>query len=477
MRYLLIYFLALIRIGNVFSQDLIVADIFTDNMVLQQKTKVPVWGTAQPGSKVVVTPSWERKSYTAMAGNDSRWRVSVGTPPAGGPFTLEISGRRKIVLRNVYSGEVWLASGQSNMSMPLKGYFCQPVTDSREAILSSGNRHIHFINIPPMAAYRPLENFGATWTVASPATAADCSAVGWFFASFLQNQLHVPVGIINSSYGGSNVEAWMTAESCQADTAIVVPPEGNETSEWINNVPTVLFNGMINPVAGYGIRGMIWYQGESNVFDVTRYAPRFSALVKGWRKIWDQGDFPFYYAQIAPYNYQEWNFFTPEFPEISAYVREAQLSCASEIPNAGMAVLLDIGDPHQIHPPRKKEAGERLGLLALSKTYGIKGFEAESPQYDRMEVDGNKAVIHFKNQFNGLTGYGKRLDLFEIAGENKVFVKAQAYIDGEKGTVVVSSTLVEKPVAVRYAFKNYVQAELFGTGGLPFSSFRTDKWK
>ncbi len=473
----LLFLVVITTVTGASSQSLEIASIFTDNMVLQQKTQVPVWGTAKPGTKVKLTTSWNRNPYTCIAGKDSRWKVSISTPEAGGPYNLFIEGDKKITIRNVYAGEVWLASGQSNMSMPLKGYFCQPVIGSTEAIFSSEGRHIHFINIPVMAAYKALDGFKAKWTVASPETAADFSAVAWFFADFIQKHLDVPVGIINASYGGSNVEAWMTPEACRKDTAIAIPPASDETSEWINNVPTVLFNGMINPVAGYGIRGVIWYQGESNIFDVTCYASHFTSLVEGWRKIWKEGDFPFYYAQIAPYDYTEWNFFTPQYPEISAYIREAQLACSSTIPNSGMAVLLDVGEPYLIHPPRKKEAGVRLGLLALSKTYGGKGFEAESPQYDRMELDGNKAIIYFKNQFNGITSYGRPLTLFEIAGENHVFVKAGAYIDQDKGTVVVSGKLVQTPVAVRYAFKNYVQAELFGTGGLPVSSFRTDDWK
>jgi sialate O-acetylesterase len=459
------------------TQEMSVADIFTDNMVLQQKTLAPVWGTARPGSAVKVTPSWNGEIYKAVTGKDARWKVMVATPEAGGPYTLTIAGEKDIILHNILIGEVWLASGQSNMSMPLKGYYCQPVTGSNEAILSSGSKNIHFINIPTLAAYKPQEHINAKWTTASIETTSECSAVAWFFADFLQSHLGVPIGIINASNSGSNIEAWMNSDACKKNPDISVPAESDITSESINNVPTVLYNGMIHPLEGYGIRGVIWYQGESNVFNVTRYGSWFSSMVEGWRSKWNEGDFPFYFAQIAPYDYREWNFFTPEFPEISAYIREAQMECISIIPNCGMAVLLDLGDPYLIHPPRKKEAGDRLGLLALSKTYGYKGFEAESPRYDSMKVEGNKVYLYFKNQFNGITNYGKPLNAFEIAGENRQFVKADATIDGEKGIVVVSSHLVSKPVSVRYAFKNYVDAELFGNGGLPVSSFRTDRWK
>jgi sialate O-acetylesterase len=255
-----------------------------------------------------------------------------------------------------------------------------------------------------------------------------------------------------------------------------IPPVSNETSPWLNNIPTVLYNGMIHPLAGYAIKGVIWYQGESNIFNVPRYAPSVAAMVKEWRSEWEQGEFPFYFAQIAPYDYTQWNFFTPQWPEISAYLREAQMRSQELIPNSAMAVLLDVGEEMQIHPAKKREAGERLALLALGKTYGLTGFEIESPEFDHMEVSGDKAILYFSRQFMGLTSYEKSLELFDIAGENRVFIKAQAWIDSEKGTVVVTSPLVKEPKAVRYAFKNVVKAELFGTGGLPVSSFRTDDW-
>lgn len=459
------------------GQHLKLAAIFSDNMVLQQQSKAPLWGWAEKGTKINVTTSWNNKHYEAVADKEGKWKVTVDTPVAGGPYTVTVNGKEKIELKNVYVGEVWLASGQSNMSMPLKGYKHQPVTGSTEAVLQSKGKKIHFINIPPLAAYSPLDDVkDASWEVASTATTGECSAVCWFFAELLNQQLDIPVGIINASYSGSNAEAWMTEAACHEFKDIEVPPRSDETSPWIGNVATLLYNGMIHPVEGYEIKGMLWYQGESNIFNVPRYAPSVAAMVKDWRKIWNRGNLPFYYVQIAPYNYKEWNFFTPQWPEISAYQREAQLKMQSLIPNSAMAVTLDVGEEYQIHFPRKKEVGQRLALLALAKTYGLTGVEFESPEYERMEVKGDKAIIHFSKQYMGLTSHGKELTLFEIAGENKVFVKAEASIEGDEGTVVVSSRLVKEPKAVRYAFKDYVSAELFGTGGLPVSSFRTDDW-
>ena len=459
------------------AQEVKFAAIFSDNMVLQQQAQTPVWGWAKENSEISITSSWDEKTYVGVADKTGKWKILLNTPDAGGPYTITVNGSDRVELRNVYIGEVWLSCGQSNMSMRLKGYQHQPVAGSTEAILGSKGKKIHFINIPELAAYKPQDDFKeAKWEQASLSTTGECSAVSWFFADLLNEQLDVPVGIINASYGGSNVEAWMTDVACSKFDDIVVPPKSDETSPWIGNVPTLLYNGMIHPVEGYGIKGMLWYQGESNIFNVPRYAPSVAAMVEDWRKIWKYGEFPFYFVQIAPYDYKEWNFFTPQWPEISAYQREAQMATLPLVPNSAMAVTLDIGEEFQIHPSRKKEVGRRLALLAMAKTYGLTGFEYESPQYERMEIENDKAIIHFSNQFMGLTCYDKELTLFEIAGENKVFLKANAYIDQEKGAVVVSNHLVKEPKAVRYAFKDYVKAELFGTGGLPVSSFRTDNW-
>lgn len=472
----LIIFCLFIHI-SLLAQDMRLGTIFTDNMVLQQQAQVPVWGWAKENSKISIKVSWNEESYEGVADKNGKWKILVTTPIAGGPYTISITGTETIVLKNVYIGEVWLASGQSNMSMQLKGYHHQPVAGSTEAILSAKGKKIHFINIPAMAAYKPQDSFSnVSWQAASLENAGDCSAVCWFFADLLYRQLDIPVGVINASYGGSNVEAWMTDVACSEFKDIQVPEKSDEKSEWIGNVPTLLYNGMIHPIVNYGIKGMIWYQGESNIFNVPRYAPSVAAMIKDWRKIWNQGDFPFHFVQIAPYEYREWNFFEPQWPEISAYQREAQMKSQALIPNSSMAVTLDVGEEYQIHPSCKREVGERLALLALSKTYGLKGFESESPEYERMEVEGDKAIIHFSKQFMGLTSYGKELELFEIAGENKVFMPAKAYIDEEKGTIIVSSSRVKEPKAVRYAFRNYVKAELFGVGGLPVSSFRTDDW-
>lgn len=451
---------------------------FTDNMVLQRNAEVPVWGTADPGATISLTPSWTDSIFTCTASNDGHWRLTVPTGFDRNTHTLKISdGTSSLTLGNILLGEVWLLGGQSNMSMPLEGYTHQPVEDATHEILHSAKRTIRFANVPPLAAYRTLDFAdGVKWEAASPATTGKCSAVGWFFASLLNEVLDVPVGILNVSFSGSNLESWLSPDACKEIGGLNVPPVSDETSPWIGNVATLLYNGMMHPVEGFGIRGMLFYQGESNIFDVPAYAPMLKAAVADWRRKWGN-EFPFYITQIAPYDYSEWNFFTPQWPEISAYMREAQLKCSHEIPNSALAVTLDSGTDYVIHPPMKRAPGERLAHIALARDYGIEGFEAFSPEYESMEVKDGKAILHFSNLHNGLTSYGKPLTLFEISGDNKVFVKADAHIDESNGTIVVSSRLVSDPKAVRYAFRNYVQAELFGTGGHPVSSFRTDSWE
>ena len=311
--------------------------------------------------------------------------------------------------------------------------------------------------------------------MAAPENVGDCSAVAWYFAHFIQENLGVPVGIINASFGGSIVETWMSRETCQTLGDISVPEVSDGTTGWEANIPTTMYNGMLNPIVGYCIQGCIWYQGESNVYNVSQYSNRLVAMVAEWRRKWGR-NFPFYFTQITPFDYATWNVPSEVGEHVGAYLRDEQRKSMDRIENSGMAVILDVGEVEQIHPVRKEKVGERLGLMALAEVYNMKGFEYKSPVFERMEVDDDKAVIYFKDLYYGLTSYGKPLHLFEIADESKVFHPAEAYVDEERDVVVVSSKYVRKPKAVRYAFKNYVEPELFSLSGLPVSSFRTDNW-
>jgi sialate O-acetylesterase len=449
--------------------------IFTDNMVLQQQSNVSFWGWAKAGNSVSVTPSWDKKKHAAKTDASGKWHVKVATPSAGGPYEITISDGKALKLNNVLIGEVWICSGQSNMEMPMKGYKGQPIKGSNEAILKSGNRNIRIYTVPRSSQTMPQENSKTSfWKEASPEAVANFSAMAYYFGRLLNEVLDVPIGLVHTSYGGSTVEAWMSPESLAPFEDIKIPKAGDEIPV-VNRTPTTLFNGMLYPIVGYGMRGAIWYQGESNYDRPDQYEQLFPAMVKEWRTLWEAGEFPFYYAQIAPYNYAQLPPYNYGGKYNSAFVRDAQRKALEKIPNTGMAVLVDVGEENFIHPANKEAVGNRLAYLALAKTYGIKGFGYASPGYDSMAVSGSTAILHFKDAPNGLTSFSKALANFEVAGANKIFYPATAIINGS--TVSVSSPQVKEPVAVRYAFKDFVIGDLYSNEGLPVSSFRTDDWE
>lgn len=446
--------------------------LFADNMILQQKSKVAVWGWSSPKTQVVVSGSWGSESVEVKSDKNGKWKVMIQTPFAGGPYDLTVSDGVVITIKNVMIGEVWICAGQSNMEMPMKGFRGQPVVGSNMDILKSENSQIRVITVPRNSQTVPQENFEAKWKEADAAAIRNFSATGYHFGLLLHEMLDVPIGLIEVSYGGSCIQAWMSSETSVSFEDKKVPNPG-DSIPIANRTPTVLFNGMLNPVIGYGIKGAIWYQGETNFQEPDRYEELFPTMVSEWRKLWGIGDFPFYFAQIAPFDYSVF-YENGEEKYNSAYLRDAQRKSMDKISNSGMAVLLDLGEESNIHPMRKKEGGERLALWALGQTYGIRDFSYKSPSYSAFEVKGSQMIVSFNNAANGLTTFGKELTGFEIAGENKVFYPATPFLRAK--SVILSSPHVEKPVAVRYAFKDYVVGTLFGTDGLPVSSFRSDDW-
>jgi len=442
--------------------------IFGDNMVLQQQTDVAVWGKATPGTTVSVKTSWNGKTYTTRAGNDGKWKLKVSTPSAGGPYTLTVSDGKPVTFKNVMIGEVWVCSGQSNMEMPMKGYRNQPILGSNEYIATSSNNSIRLITIPRKASLIPLDDFEGTWKLCEPENVAEFSATAYFFGLMLNRVLNVPVGLICTSWGGTRIEPWMSEEGLKPFDWVKLPDKNVVPEKLSQQTPTVLFNAMINPIVGYGIRGAIWYQGEANRNEPVQYQKLMPGLALNWRAVWGIGDFPMYYVQIAPYDYGPTGL-------NSAYLREAQLKASTAIPNFGMACIMDTGEKDCIHPANKKAAGDRLAYLALVKTYGKKGFACEGPVLKEMKVEGNMVYLTFDNAPNGLTSFGKTLSCFEIAGANKRFYPAQAFITS--AGITLFSPSVAQPVAVRYAFKDFVVGDLFNTEGLPASSFRTDDWE
>jgi sialate O-acetylesterase len=448
--------------------DIKLPAIFGSNMVLQRETEVAIWGTADKNATVEVNTSWNDKKYETKADSNGRFKIKVSTPKAGGPFKVTISDGTALTLENVLIGEVWLCTGQSNMQMPMKGYNNQPVLGSIDAVLASTNPNIRLFNVGMSFSITPREDFKGKWDMANPETTHGFSATAYFFGRYLQKTLDVPVGLITASWGGTAIEPWMNDAACQEfefyktikrDTPLPKTPAPR--------IPTTLFNAMINPMVGYGIRGAIWYQGESNKWGPEAYQRLLPALIRGWRAKWEQGDFPFYYAQVAPHGNNE------VLPN-GGFLREAQLNASTAVPNVGMASTMDVGEQNVIHPANKEAIGKRLAYLALYQTYDTKGMSPYSPTYKTVTFKNDTAMLTFDNAPFGLTSYGKDLSLFEMAGDDKVFYPAKATI--VKDGITVKSESVPQPVAVRYAFKNFVVADLFGTNGIPVSSFRTDEW-
>lgn len=441
--------------------------IFGNNMVLQQQTDAAIWGTAKAKKTVKVTTSWNKKSYSTKADSDGNWKLNVKTPKAGGPFSITISDGSTVTLKNVLIGEVWVCSGQSNMYMPMSGYRNQPVLGANEAIATSTNNSIRLITIQLDKKLKRQSNFSGEWKECTPGNVSNFSATAYFFGQMLQKALGVPVGLISSSWGGTRIEPWMSEKGINKFDWVNLPDK-NSKEDFSQQTPTVLFNAMIAPMVGYAIRGALWYQGESNRAEPKKYEKLMPGLIENWRNEWGIGNFPFYYCQIAPFDYGA-------VGRNSAFLREAQLNASTALENIGMACLMDIGEEHCIHPSNKKVTGKRLAYLALAKTYNMNGFEISGPVLKDINIEGSVVKLTFSHAKHGLTTHGKELTQFKIAGENKHFYQATAIITG-KG-ITLSSPMVEKPVAVRYAFDNFVIGELFNTEGLPASSFRTDNWE
>jgi sialate O-acetylesterase len=440
--------------------------IFGDNMVLQQNSDAAVWGTASKNSTVKVTTSWNKKSYSARADGDGRWKLKVNTPAAGGPYEVTVSEGTTIKLRNVMIGEVWVCSGQSNMEMPMKGFMNQPVLGSNEAIATSSNPAIRLFTVKRATSLQPLDDFAGSWSGCEPEDVSEFSATAYFFGLMLNKVLNVPIGLINTSWGGTRIEPWISEEGIKKFDFVRLPDKSQQGT-LSPQTPTVLFNAMIKPMVGYGIRGAIWYQGESNRNEADQYVKLLPGMIENWRTIWGIGEFPFYYVQIAPFDYGPTGL-------NSAFLREAQLNASTAIPNIGMASIMDVGEKDCIHPANKKAAGDRLAYLALTKTYGKGGFAGMSPVLKEMTITGSLVKLTFNNAVNGLTSFGKGLSCFEVAGASKRFYPAEAFIQG--GGITLFCPSVAEPVAVRYAFKDFVTGDLFNTEGIPASSFRTDNW-
>lgn len=447
--------------------------IVSSNMVLQRNTTVVLWGWADANEKITIKTSWANELIYIQADNKGNWSIDVKTTNSKDIQSVNIKSKSSnITLENVLFGEVWLCSGQSNMQQPIEGYDGQPTFRSSMAIAKSNNANLRFFTVDRIGSKTPLKDVKkfTAWEQASPSSVLKFSAVAYFFGQQLQEILDCPVGMIHTSWGGSAIQAWMSKEAMSSFRKVNLDDVNIEKGT--NHIPTALFNSMINPLIPYTIKGALWYQGESNRKEPEQYKKLFPEMVKDWRSRWGIGNFPFYYVQIAPYFYGANKAY--QVADNSSFMREAQLQCLNYIPNSGIAITMDIGELNYIHPPKKKEVADRLLFNALNQTYGYKAIDYASPIYDSLEVLDGGIVLKFKNAETGLYSYDK-LSGFEIAGYDKVFYPANAKIIKQK-TVFVISDKVSNPVAVRYAWRNWVKGTLYDTNLLPAPSFRTDEW-
>lgn len=435
------------------------SNLFSDNMVLQRGREVPVWGTANDGEEVTVEINGQKAKATAKEG---KWMLRLAPLTAGGPTTLTISsGSKRIDLKNVLIGEVWICSGQSNMQWPL-----EKTTNAEEAISAASNEKIRLFTVPRKTTPEPQSEVDGTWVTCTPETARGFSAVGYYFGKALEKALGVPVGLINTSYGGTPAEAWTSKETLSNDPALA-PTLGYVPDVKNAHRATGLYNAMIAPLVPYAIAGAIWYQGESNAGRAYEYHQLFPAMIQDWRSHWGQGDFPFFLVQLAPFKKIK------EEPGESdwAELREAQRLTTHRLPNTGMAVITDVGEEDDIHPQQKAPVGERLALAARGIAYGEE-ITFSGPEYRSLRIDGNKAIVQFDHVGKGLVAKDGPLTGFTIAGADGKFHKADAEIQGNE--VVVTSKEVPHPVAVRFGWADYPVVNLWNADGLPATPFRTD---
>ncbi len=442
--------------------------IFGDHMVLQHGAPLPVWGWAEPGEEVTVQLG-ELRSAAVAAGPDGRWKVTLDPIPLGTRAALVVTGTNTLRIENVIAGEVWIASGQSNMQWTIKQ------SARAQAEIDGGNHPmIRMFNVQRAASNDPKDDVTGKWQIATPDTVAEFSAVGYHFARQLQHHLARPIGIINTSWGGTLCEAWTRLEVLEANDMFkpIVERRRADPGDHPNRA-AVLYNGMIAPLIPYRIAGAIWYQGESNVGRAWQYQSLFPAMIRNWRDDWGQGEFPFLFVQLAPFRYGN------NDPRLCAELWEAQLK-ALALPATGMAVTMDIGNPADIHPGNKQDVGKRLALWAIANTYGRTNLVHSGPLYEHFTLEGDRIRIHFHERSLGTglaTRDGQPPTHFQVAGGDMKFVDAAAEIDttGEH-SVLVRAEGVKNPVAVRYAWRDDAQPNLMNAQGLPASPFRTDNW-
>jgi sialate O-acetylesterase len=436
--------------------------VISSGMVLQQNDSVALWGWGYNGQPVKITGSWNNNTASTAVTNHGNWSIKIKTPAAGGPYTLRInSAGSEIVLSDVLIGEVWLCSGQSNMEMSYSSS-----KHSQEELSNSYNKNIHFFQVPRTASDYPQDDLKATWKTCDSNSLKSFSAVGYFFGKKLQQDLNMPIGLINASWGGTSAEAWTPAENIYNNEVLKQAAAQLQEVPWGPVKPGFNYNGMIAPLTRYNITGVIWYQGEANVGNNNNtYSRLLTNMIDTWRKKWNK-EFSFYYVQIAPYAYSKKN---------EGALLQEQQARAMSYPKTGMIVITDLIDSvTDIHPSDKREVGKRLANWALAETYHKDIAAYKNPALKKVDMDKNKLIISFDNIPNGLIAKNKTISGFYISGEKEEWLPAEAKI--EKDKIIVWNKTLEHPVYVRYGFGNTIIGNLFSKEGLPVIPFRTDNF-
>ena len=430
--------------------------LLSDGMIVQQNADVRLWGWDKPGTTVRVTTSWSDETAETQTGKNGEFLLTVRTPKASySPLTITFDDGEKITLSNVLSGEVWVCAGQSNMEMPVKGFGNCPVEGYNDEVVGARKYGgIRYVKIPAVMSMKKLNDASCHWDAISPSTIGDCSATGWFFAKTVNEALDIPVGLILANKGGTRVESWLDADNLKKYTQ-----ESLDSMTCVKKFvydylrPLVWGNGTFSPILNYTVKGILFYQGCSNVGDLAgQYAQRLKILVEQWRRDFKLGEIPFYFVQIAPYYYDNIN------GDQGARLREQLYPWESQ----------------QIHPSQKRQVGQRLAYVALNHSYGMQSLMCESPEVSDYHFVGDTCFVHLKNDYGAISRY-EDIQGFELAGADKVFHKANAYYHWTKG-IIITCPEVKHPVAVRYGFRNFLIGNVANAAHLPLFPWRSDNW-
>lgn len=468
---------------GVATEPFMVADALQSHMVIQQAKPFTLWGKGVPATKIIIQPDWCKESTVALVDIKGNWFGKIQVPEAKtGDFTahrINLSSSGKTVeLSDILIGEVWFCSGQSNMNMSMQPNlpYHEGVYDFEKEIAAADHPGMRIIRVELAGSDTVQESFKGKWNLCTPATVRTFGAVAYYFGQSLLAKLNIPVGLVLSAYGGSSCQAWTREEDIIADPILKDKYwdrfESDTAKRFIRS--RMLYNSMVHPLRHLSIKGIIWYQGESNAGDKSFYTRLNSAMIKGWRKEFNQGELPFYFVQMTPYNWKKEDYYVDNY----AYFREAQQAVLNTVANTDMIVTMDNNEITKIHPRNKLVFGKRLALIALNRNYGQPGIVSHGPKVKGINFEDDKVLVSWDPGYPSgklTTSDGTTAQHFYVAGEDKIFHKAEAVI--KDNTIILTCNNVKKPKSVRYAFLNYPVTNLFNDKGLPALPFRSDDWK